>query len=69
MRNIIGWLQWFGYVIKDRWYRMLKGCLFKHNYETYPLDMNFGDSGKAAMIGMKCSRCGDWFNAIYGWQN
>ena len=67
MANIISWIQVYYYIIKDRYFRTLRGCGIKHNYEMYPPHASF-DNG-AVLVEFKCSRCGDWYNEIQGWQN
>lgn len=51
--------------VKDRFWRSLRGCGFRHNYEMYAPHAYMG---KAAIVEYKCSRCGDWYNEIHGWQ-
>ena len=64
MGNIVSWIMWVYYVTKDRFWRTLRGCGIRHNYEMYPPHAYMG---KAALVEFKCSRCGDWYNEIQGW--
>ena len=60
-------LKVYFYIVKDRYFRTLRGCGVRHNYEMYPPHVFF--PGGAAIVEFKCSRCGDWYNEIQGWQN
>jgi hypothetical protein len=55
----------YWYLIKDRFWRTLRGCGIRHNYEMYA---PYGYIGKAALVEFKCSRCGDCYTEIQGWQ-
>lgn len=60
------WCAYFWYPVKDRFWRSLRGCMLSHDYQMYAPHAYIG---KAAIVEFKCSRCGDWYNEIQGWQN
>lgn len=64
--GIGSWIVWGYWVVRDRFWRTLRGCGIRHDYEMYA---PHGYIGKAAIVEYKCSRCGDWYNEIQGWQS
>jgi hypothetical protein len=65
MSNFIAMFKVFVvYPVMDRFWRTLRGCGIKHDYQMYAPHAYFG---KAAVVEFKCSRCGDWYNEIQGW--
>ena len=52
------------YRLKDKFWKTLRGCGRSHDYQMYAPHAYLG---KAAIVEFKCSRCGDWYNEIQGW--
>ena len=52
------------YRFKDKFWRTLRGCGKSHDYQMYAPHAYLG---KTAIVEFKCSRCGDWYNEIQGW--
>jgi hypothetical protein len=62
----MGHVLMYYYIVKDRFFRFLRGCGIRHDYQMYAPHAYLG---KAVVVEFKCSRCGDWYNEIHGWQN
>jgi hypothetical protein len=65
MSNLIAMFKvYVVYRLKDKFWRTLRGCGRSHDYQMYAPHAYLG---KAALVEFKCSRCGDWYNEIQGW--
>ena len=65
MSNLIAMFKvYVVYRLKDKFWKTLRGCGRSHDYQMYTPHAYLG---KAAIVEFKCSRCGDWYNEIQGW--
>ena len=65
MSNLIAMFKaYVVYPVADRFWRTLRGCGIKHDYQMYAPHAYLG---KTVLVEFKCSRCGDWYNEIQGW--
>ena len=65
MSNLIAMFKvYVVYRLKDKFWKTLRGCGRSHDYQMYAPHAYLG---KAAIVEFKCSRCGDWYNEIQGW--
>ncbi len=66
---MIDWIKFYSWIflvnVKDRFWRTLRGCGIKHNYEMYPPHADFDG---VVLVEFKCSRCGDWYQQLQGWK-